>query len=636
MNIATTGPTGDPGTPGAAGTGATGNSGMTGNSGATGQTGYTGIQGATGPIGLTGVLAPGNTGMTGMTGAGFTGSTGMIGMTGATGQTANTGPTGMTGATGQTGAGFTGATGQTGIGATGATGQTGPGSVGPTGNTGATGATGMTGQTGIGTQGNTGNTGIGTQGNTGNTGATGQTANTGATGPTGAGSALSINQTGHGLATGNVIQWPYGGTGYNPATYTGMTGNAGLVIGVVNAITDANNFTVTTQGYISGLTGLIAGQTYYLTNGTPGGLTGIPQNVTGYSNVPILTAVSTTAGYVQALGDLAPNDYPNFNQIAVSGNINTLGTTNTLRLGSASPTGATGAPGLLFYSTNSSIVVPPQGATGGVGKLSLYAETIAGRDQLKIASTAYSTYQQYNTLQQSIGQNNISLWQPVAGVTTLPGVLGFTGPTAQGTVTARNLSSSATAGTYNRLGYVSATTAGSLCGHYQVAANKICSTWPIYYVCRFAITDAAAVSSARMFVGLSANISAATNVEPSTLTYCIGVGHGASDSNLKMFCGAVGAGTPIDLGVNFSNAYNSGYTFELILFNTPSTGVWKYRVTCLGYNSIASIADGTFSTYPASGITLAHRAWRCNNTTVLACGIDICSVYIEMPSMLTF
>ena len=103
----------------------------------------------------------------------------------------------------------------------------------------------------------------------------------------------NITQSSHGFSVGD---WLY----LNSTTYTLADSDAEAtaeVVGVVSAVADANNFTLTTHGYVSGLAGLTAGTAYYL-SGTAGDLTATEP--TGYLTVskPVFIADSTTSGIV--------------------------------------------------------------------------------------------------------------------------------------------------------------------------------------------------------------------------------------------------------------------------------------------------------------------------------------------------
>jgi len=106
------------------------------------------------------------------------------------------------------------------------------------------------------------------------------------------GSALAVTQANHGFSTGNAIY--YTGSAWAKAK-ADAAGTLGLGIAIV---TDANNFTVYTSGQITGLSGLTAGQYYFVSDATAGSLTTTePTATTSYSN-PLLFALSTTEGFV--------------------------------------------------------------------------------------------------------------------------------------------------------------------------------------------------------------------------------------------------------------------------------------------------------------------------------------------------
>ena len=242
-----------------------------------------------------------------------------------------------------------------------------------------------------------------------------------------------------------------------------------------------------------------------------------------------------------------------------------------------------------------------------------------------------------DALQPWLARGGFGLWMPPGNSTVVPGVLGYTAPTVVGTATARNVVTSNFFNRLRRLGYVSVATAAGLC-EARVAVAQITigdgtGLGGFTKICRFGCSDAATVAGARQFVGVSASTAAATNVEPSTLTNVIGVGHGAADTNLKLYFGGSAAQAPIDLGANFPVNTLSVDAYELALFAHPFAATVGYLVTRLNTGQVAS---GTLSAATA-GLQLPlnttllsyHKAWRCNNATALAVGLDIISDYIE-------
>ena len=236
-----------------------------------------------------------------------------------------------------------------------------------------------------------------------------------------------------------------------------------------------------------------------------------------------------------------------------------------------------------------------------------------------------------------LGRKNVGYWRPQGNSTAVPGVLGYTAPAIVGTLTARNVATTNFFARMSRVGIVSAATAGAFAESRvavaQVTIGAGAGIGGFTKVVRFGCSDAAAVAGARMFVGVSSNTAAATNVEPSTLTNSIGVGHGAADSNLKIYFGGSAAQAPIDLGVNFPVNTLSVDAYELSLFASPANGNVSYVVTRLntGASATGTLTAATAGTQLPLNTTLLsyHKAWRCNNATALAVGLDIISDYIE-------
>lgn len=205
-----------------------------------------------------------------------------------------------------------------------------------------------------------------------------------------------------------------------------------------------------------------------------------------------------------------------------------------------------------------------------------------------------------------------------------------------GTATAVNLATTNLFTRTQRIKYLSGAVAASIAG-IRNAVNSITTgngagLGGFFFSCRFGCSDAATVSGARQFVGVGSP-AAPSNVEPSTLTNHIGVGHGAADTNLKLYSGGSSAQTPIDLGVNFPANTLSVDMYELTLFSpSDATGIINYKVERINTGDVAS---GTLSSVsavvlPQSSNTLsALQAWRCNNATALAVALDFSHVYTQ-------
>jgi hypothetical protein len=266
--------------------------------------------------------------------------------------------------------------------------------------------------------------------------------------------------------------------------------------------------------------------------------------------------------------------------------------------------------------------------------LKLFAGNVGGRIMPRVVGPTGLDF----TLQPHLTRNKIARWNPPGNATTTPGVDGTNALTALGTATARNVAAANRFTRMRRLGYVSAATAAAFAGHFNPSGV---TQWTIgtgsgdggfHFIYRFGSSDAATVAGARQFVGFSSSTATPANVEPSTLTNSIGVCHGAADSNLKICFGGSTAQTPIDLGANFPANTLSADPYELILFASPYSSNVSYRVENL---RTGNFAEGTITnttpgtTLPANTTFIGPRAWRTNNATALAVGLDVVGWSIE-------
>lgn len=243
------------------------------------------------------------------------------------------------------------------------------------------------------------------------------------------------------------------------------------------------------------------------------------------------------------------------------------------------------------------------------------------------------------TLQPHISRNKVSRWNPPGVVTTVPGVDGIGALTFVGTSVARTVASTNILTRMLRLGCPSAAaTAGSLAS--ARAPNAMWTTGNgsglggFFFHTRFATSDAAAVTGARAFHGLSSNTSAATNVDPATLTNSIGMAQISTDATQwYLVYGGSAAQTAIALGTGLGAPTLITTCFELTLYAPPSlNGVIYYSAVNLGTNVNVSgtITPGTPGTQtPASTTFLTTQNWRTNNATALAVAFDLVSIYVE-------
>jgi hypothetical protein len=240
-----------------------------------------------------------------------------------------------------------------------------------------------------------------------------------------------------------------------------------------------------------------------------------------------------------------------------------------------------------------------------------------------------------SVLQPFLARNKIAYWNPPGNATTVPGVFGFSTFSVTGTSTARNVAVTNILTRMKRTGYLSAATAGALCGGrftaLQFTTGDVSGLGGFHFIKRFGISDPATVTGARMFVGLRSTGGAPTNVEPSTILNCIGVGQLSSDdTQLYIIYGGSTAQAPIALGsTNFSIDTNTAY--EIALFSPSGvSGVVNWQVTNLGNGQRASGQIlGNAVVVPQSTTLLTINSYRTNNATALEVGLDVCSMYME-------
>lgn len=228
-------------------------------------------------------------------------------------------------------------------------------------------------------------------------------------------------------------------------------------------------------------------------------------------------------------------------------------------------------------------------------------------------------------------------WNPAGeSSTSAPGVKGWFLSTT-GTLTGRPFDTTIAARQIQRIGYVSSAVAGSLAKWAAETPRKVYGGGAgggggFLTSILFVVSDEAAVAGARQFVGMR-NSTAAANVEPSTLTQCLGVGNGAADTTLSIYYGGLYSQTPIPLGENFPANTLSTAGYQLILY-APHDPVaagfrvgWYIRRLGTAFSASGTISDnGAGEVLPLTTTPQYISNWRTNNATALAVGLDIGSV----------
>lgn len=295
------------------------------------------------------------------------------------------------------------------------------------------------------------------------------------------------------------------------------------------------------------------------------------------------------------------------------------------------------ADDLLQQDANNNVLIPLATAqtTPAANNLSMFVKSVGGRMMLAQAGPSGLDA----TFQPNLGRNRAVWWQPLGNATTVPITTGIVAATAVGTATARNVATTNVLTRMKRLGYVSAATAGSLAGPYwpagaqQYTIGDGAGLGGFHCIWRFGVSDAATVSGARQFIGFRNVVTAPTNVEPSTITNCIGLAQLSTDATQwYIVYGGSAAQTAIALGTGLGAPTLTNTAWDFALFAPPnSNNTVYYTVTNLGTGvTVSGTLTGVAGTaLPLSTALLAPATYRTNNATAAAVGLDICSLYIE-------
>jgi hypothetical protein len=184
--------------------------------------------------------------------------------------------------------------------------------------------------------------------------------------PGGTGTTLTsaiITQATHGFVVGDALFW--NGTAYAKANAASATTSE--VIGIVSSVPSANTFTLATAGLITGLSGLVSGEVYWLSDVTAGLATTTQPSAVSSVSKPLFVATSATTAQIQIF-DTAPAS----GQTAVVQYGENLGITN----GGTFTTTLTDIAGSSFTlnpgTYNVDFIVTGSNATQNVGTVALY------------------------------------------------------------------------------------------------------------------------------------------------------------------------------------------------------------------------------------------------------------------------
>lgn len=276
------------------------------------------------------------------------------------------------------------------------------------------------------------------------------------------------------------------------------------------------------------------------------------------------------------------------------------------------------------------LTVPAAPATPGANKMSLYISEDTGTQFPAFIAANGAKH----GVQVDLAEFNIARFQPAANSAAIVGD-GSLPLTATGTSTAVAFAATNLYRALRRVEALVTVAATTAVAGYRATNNawRVGRTAdaPGGFLNRMVWGPATGVATAttRAFCGMLGVSTAPTDVEPSTLINCIGMGWGAADANIQLIHNdGTGAATKIDLGVNFPvPTADRGVVYELQLYSPNSlTQSVRYRV--IRYNTdnrtIAAEAVGTLTTdIPAASAILGPRVWMSVGGTSSVVGVAL-------------
>jgi len=110
----------------------------------------------------------------------------------------------------------------------------------------------------------------------------------------GSNSSISVSQVAHGFTLGTLVR--HGGSAGVQRYVRSQANNAtnAEVIGIVSDVISADSFVITTQGVVIGLSGLVPGSSYFLSDVTPGAFIQTQPSSIGSISKPVMIAISSS------------------------------------------------------------------------------------------------------------------------------------------------------------------------------------------------------------------------------------------------------------------------------------------------------------------------------------------------------
>lgn len=148
----------------------------------------------------------------------------------------------------------------------------------------------------------------------------------GGAGGAGGGTTDTVTQASHGFVVGDVLWIDSLDGAYKKAKAD--SANTAEVVGIVSKVVSINAFELTLSGEVSGLSGLITGENYFLSAATAGAITAIEPSVVGQVSLPLGTASSATSLYFAPKRGFVVGGANLVTQISLNGNSSLPALTN--------------------------------------------------------------------------------------------------------------------------------------------------------------------------------------------------------------------------------------------------------------------------------------------------------------------
>jgi hypothetical protein len=370
---------------------------------------------------------------------------------------------------------------------------------------------------------------------------------------------------------------------------------------------------------------VVPGLTYHIVNQSTGALTVNASNAALIATIPAGQTYDIICNTTSGGGPAAWTSVP----VASGGSGSPGGSTTQVQYNNAGAfAGATEVEiegNQLRLEATTSLTTP---AAGGV---KLIGQADAGLTVPAWLNAAGKAFQ----LQDAISRNHAWFCKAQAAQGTFS-TMGGTAPTTIGTATAFTVTTTNLVSRMSRLEYlVTVASTSAIAGYRQTQPIVTCGgaaagEGGFTFVTRWGPATGVATTTNRAFCGLRAATGVPTDVEPSTLVSCVGMGWDAADTNIQMMHNdASGTCTKVDLGGSFAvPTTDRDVIYELALYSPKgTTQSVEYRVTNLVSGAVAS---GTINTnLPTTTTLLAASNWMSVGGTSSVIGIGVASIYLD-------